>query len=188
MIRVLRIQIWRRGCASCRGGAKRLICQRGGSEGGRWVLDFVYDLYVGGHVVLARELLEAERARIHLNVALVRGHVMPAEVADVRVDTRADLAAVRVLPLFGTIVAHRSLRLALTYVAAEIEFGLDGGRAADAATTAAQIGRTASKQLRLELEAIAAIVHIQIILSRVGSTHISVLLGLGAFLCARLGR
>lgn len=113
---------------------------------------------------------------------------MPAEVADVRVDTRADLAAVRVLPLFGTIVAHRSLRLALTYVAAEIEFGLNGGRAADAATTAAQIGRTASKQLRLELEAIAAIVHIQIILSGVGSTHISVLLCLGAFLCARLGR
>lgn len=148
----------------------------------------MYDLYVGGHVVLARELLEAERARIHLNVALVRGHVMPAEVADVRVDTRADLAAVRVLPLFGTIVAHRSLRLALTYVAAEIEFGLNGGRAPHAATTAAQIGRTASKQLRLELEAVAAIVHIQIILSGVSSTHISILLGLGAFLCARLGR
>lgn len=142
MIRVLRIQIWRRGCAGCRGGVKRLICQRGGSEGVRWVLDFVYDLYVGGHVVLARELLEAERARVNLNVALVRGHVMPAEVADVRVDTRADLATVRVLPLFGTIVAHRSLRLALTDVAAEIEFGLDGGRAA---TTATQIGRTAAE-------------------------------------------
>lgn len=167
-----------------------MIGQTGSGKGRRWVLDFVDDLNVGGHVVLARELLKAERTRIYLDVALVRGHIVPAEVADVRVDTRADLAAIRVLPLFGTIVAHRSLRLALTDIAAEIKFGLNGRRTAHPGTAAAaQIGRTASQHIRLELETVTAIVQIQIFRasSKGGAAlRISILLGLGTFLCTWL--
>lgn len=42
----------------------------------------MYDLYMGRHVVLTRELLKAEGAWIHLDVAFVRGNIMTTEVAD----------------------------------------------------------------------------------------------------------
>lgn len=56
----------------------------------------VYDLDMGHHVVFARELLVADRARVILDVGLVRGHVVPAEVAYVGVGALAHGAPVDV--------------------------------------------------------------------------------------------
>lgn len=71
-------------------------------------LETVDDLDVGDHVVLARELLVADRAGVVLDVGLVRGDVVPAEVADVGVGAMADCAPVDVALLHAE-VANRAL-------------------------------------------------------------------------------
>lgn len=71
-------------------------------------LQAVYDFHVGDHVVLPRELLEADRTGVVLDVRLVRGDVVPAEVADVCVGTMAYGAPVHVALLHAE-VAHRPL-------------------------------------------------------------------------------
>lgn len=61
------------------------------------------------HVVLPGELLKAVGTRIDFDVPLVRSHVMPAEVADVRVDPGTDLTPVHVVTFFGTEIPHAAL-------------------------------------------------------------------------------
>lgn len=64
-------------------------------------------LQVRHHVVLPGELLQADGARKHLHVLLVGCHIVAAEVADVRIDARAYLAAEHVLPFLEAEVSHR---------------------------------------------------------------------------------
>ena len=54
----------------------------------------VYDFEVRQHVVLPGEVLAAHRTGEHLDVGLVRRHVVPVEVADVGVDAAAHHAPV----------------------------------------------------------------------------------------------
>lgn len=74
-------------------------------------LYFVDDLHVRSHVVFARKLLKAVRTRIYLHVALVRRYIVPAEVADMRVDPQAHLAPVYVVTLFGTEIPDATLTI-----------------------------------------------------------------------------
>ena len=71
-------------------------------------LQAVYDLYVSDHIVLARELFVAYGAGIVLDVGLVRGDVMPTEVADVGVGAMAYRAPVHVA-LFHAEIPDRAL-------------------------------------------------------------------------------
>lgn len=73
----------------------------------------MYDLNVGGHIVFSRELLETEGTGIHFDITFVGGYIVAAEVANVRVDARADFAAVGMFTLFGTVVTDRTLRFAI---------------------------------------------------------------------------
>lgn len=52
---------------------------------------------MGQHVVFSGEILATHWTRVHLHVHFVRGHVMAAKVADVRVDAIADRASVQVV-------------------------------------------------------------------------------------------
>jgi hypothetical protein len=72
----------------------------------------VYDFEVGQHVVLPGEILAADRTREHLDVQLVRGHVVPAEVADVSVDPAAHRASVQIVLLPHAEVPRRLVRVA----------------------------------------------------------------------------
>lgn len=67
------------------------------------------DLHVRCHIVFARELLEAIRARIDLDMSLVRCHIVPTEITDVCVDACAHLASVRMITFFGTEIPDRAL-------------------------------------------------------------------------------
>lgn len=91
----------------------------------------MYDLDMGNHVVFSRELLETNRARIVLDVGLVRGHVMPTEIADVCVSAMADGATIDVA-LFNAEVSHGafgsfvfSLKRAVEFALTDIRFGGD---------------------------------------------------------------
>ena len=69
----------------------------------------MYDLNVGDHVIFPREFLKTNRTRIVLDVRLVWGDVVPAEVADVCVGTMAYGTPVYVA-LFHAEVPHRTFR------------------------------------------------------------------------------
>lgn len=75
--------------------------------------DTVDDLDVGDHVVLPGEFLAANRTRIVLDVGLVRGDVVTAEVANVCVGAMAHGAAIDVT-FFHAEVAHRAFISAAT--------------------------------------------------------------------------
>lgn len=75
---------------------------------------------MGDHVVLPRELFETNRAGEHFDVLLMRGHVMPAEVAYMRVHPRAYLAAEHVLALLNAIISHGLIGLLV--VAAHVPY------------------------------------------------------------------
>lgn len=72
-------------------------------------LKTMYDLDVGDHVVLPGEFFVADRAGVVLDVRLVRGDVVPAEVADVCVRAMAHGASINVAFLHAE-VSHRALR------------------------------------------------------------------------------
>jgi len=69
----------------------------------------MYDFDVGDHVVLPGKFLVADRAGIVLDVRLVRGDVVPAEIADVCVRAMAHGAPVNVALLHAE-VSHRAFR------------------------------------------------------------------------------
>lgn len=85
---------------------------------------------MGDHVVLTRKLLVADWARVILNVGLVRGHVVPAEVAYVGVGALAHGASVDVA-LLHAVVPDRALGAG----ALGLAVGRDRGRAGAGATT-----------------------------------------------------
>lgn len=72
-------------------------------------LKTMYDLDVGDHVVLSGEFFVANRAGVVLDVRLVRGDVVPAEVADVCIGAMAHGAPINVALLHAE-VPHRALR------------------------------------------------------------------------------
>lgn len=72
-------------------------------------LKTMYDLDVGDHVVLPGEFFVANRAGVVLDVRLVRGDVVPAEVADVCIGAMAHGASINVALLHAE-VPHRALR------------------------------------------------------------------------------
>lgn len=73
------------------------------------VLITMYDFHVGDHIVLSGEFFRANRAGVVLDVRLVRGDVVPAEVADVCVRAMTYGAAINVA-LLDAKVSHRALR------------------------------------------------------------------------------
>lgn len=84
------------------------------------------DLDVRRHVVLSRKLLEAVRTRIDFHVALVRRHIVPTEIANMRVDAGAHLAPVYVVALFGTEIPDTALAVVYRVLAGPVagELGL----------------------------------------------------------------
>lgn len=72
-------------------------------------LKTMYDLDMGDHVVFPGEFLVTDRAGIVFDVRLMRGDVMPAEIADVCVRAMAHGAPINVA-LFYAEVSHRALR------------------------------------------------------------------------------
>jgi len=68
----------------------------------------MYDLDVSDHVVLPGEFFVADRAGVVLDVRLVRGDVVPAEVADVCIRAMAHGASINVALLHAE-VPHRTL-------------------------------------------------------------------------------
>lgn len=72
-------------------------------------LKTMYDLDVGDHIVLPGEFFVADRAGVVLDVRLVRGDVVPAEVADVCIRAMAHGAPINVALLHAE-VPHRALR------------------------------------------------------------------------------
>lgn len=72
----------------------------------------MYNLLVRQHIVFAREFLPADGTGEHFDVHFVRGHVMPAEVTDVRVDTVAHRASVNIVLFAHAKIARRLIRIA----------------------------------------------------------------------------
>lgn len=72
-------------------------------------LKTMYDFHVGDHIVFSGEFFTADRAGVVLDVRLVRGDVVPAEVADVCVRAMTYGAAINVALLHAK-VSHRALR------------------------------------------------------------------------------
>lgn len=66
---------------------------------------------MGEHVILPSEVLPADGTGEHLDVDLVRSHVVPAEVADVRVDPITNRAPVQIF-LAHAEVPRRLVRIA----------------------------------------------------------------------------
>lgn len=86
-------------------------------------LQAVYDFNVGDHVIFPREFLKTNRARIVLDVRLVRGDVVPAEIADVCVGTMAYGAPVYVA-LFHAEVPYRAFRSLVLNLERSLEVAL----------------------------------------------------------------
>lgn len=63
------------------------------------------------HVVFPGEILAAHRTRVHLDVHLVRRHVMAAKITDVRVHSVAHGAPVQVVFFSDAKVARRLVRI-----------------------------------------------------------------------------
>lgn len=69
----------------------------------------MYDFHVGDHIVFSGEFFTADRTGVVLDVRLVRGDVVPTEVADVCVRAMTYGAAINVALLHAK-VSHRALR------------------------------------------------------------------------------
>lgn len=72
-------------------------------------LKTMYDLDMGDHIVFPGEFFVADRAGVVLDIRLVRGDVVPAEVADVCIRAMAHGAPINVALLHAE-VPHRALR------------------------------------------------------------------------------
>lgn len=71
-------------------------------------LKAMYDFNMGNHVIFPGEFLIADRAGVVFDVRLVRGDVVPAEIADVCVRAVTHGAPVNVA-LFHAEISHRAL-------------------------------------------------------------------------------
>lgn len=72
-------------------------------------LKTMYDFHVGDHIVFSGEFFRADRTGVVLDIRLVRGDVVSAEVADVCVRAMTYGAAINVALLYAK-VSHRAFR------------------------------------------------------------------------------